>query len=144
MTAPVPHACALRIAQSDYSYGGIPSAQILLGLPTHHNGGMSDTALPVALCCYKNRAVVTNRCDLCNAEYACPEFKSKEAVMQFNAMIPPSMLLVPLPIELWPGMCAELVPGLPSRSTRPASCESTESPVRRFVSALIGEDPHAT
>jgi hypothetical protein len=36
------------------------------------------------------------------------------------------------------------VPGLPSRSTRPASYESTESPVRRFVSALIGDDPHAT
>ena len=108
---------------------------------------MSDTA-PVALCCYKNRAVVTNRCDLCTAEYACPEFKSKAAVLQFNAMIPPSMLLAPLPIELWPGMRANIASGLPAQSNHSASNESTsnkstESPVRRFVSALIGDGPHA-
>ena len=105
---------------------------------------MSDTALPVALCCYKNRAVVTNRCDLCTVEYACPEFKSKAAVLQFNAMIPPSMLLAPLPIELWPGMHASTVAGLPPHSTPSASNGSTESPVRRFVSALIGDGPRAT
>ena len=121
-----------------------PLTQMLLGLTTHDNARMSDTALPVALCCYKNRAVVTNRCDLCTAEYACPEFKSKAAVLQFNAMIPPSMLLAPLPIELWPSMRANTAAGLLPHSTHSASNESTESPVRRFVSALIGDGPHAT
>ena len=120
-----------------------PQKQMLFGVPTHNNCRMSDTALPVALCCYKNRAVLVNRCDLCKAEYACPEFKSKAAVMQFNAMIPPSMLLAPLPIELWPSMCANIAPGMFSRSTRCASNESTESPVGRFVSTLIDGDPHA-
>ena len=47
--------------------------------------------------------------------------------MQFNALIPPSMLLSPLPIELWPNMSP------PSIRT---STESTESPIRRFVSTL--------
>jgi hypothetical protein len=116
---------------------------MLFRVPTQHNAAMSDTVLPVALCCYKNRAVVVDRCDLCKAEYACPEFKSKAAVLQFNAMIPPSMLLAPLPIELWPSMCANIAPGMFSRSTRSTSSESTESPVGRFVSTLIDGDPHA-
>ena len=103
---------------------------------------MSDA--PVALCCYKNRAVVAFRCAQCNAEYACPEFKSKAAVMKFNAMIPPSMLLAPLPIELWPSMAADVASGLCSRSTHSTSNEATESPVRRFVSTLIGVDPRTT
>jgi hypothetical protein len=104
---------------------------------------MSDTVLPVAVCCYRNRAVLANRCDLCKTEFACPEFKSKAAVMKFNALIPPSMLLAPLPIELWPSMCANVAPDLFSRCTHPASNESTESPIRRFVSTLIDGDPHA-
>jgi hypothetical protein len=116
---------------------------MLLMVPTHNNAAMSDPAIPVALCCYKNRAIVVNRCDLCKGEYACPEFKSKAAVMQFNAMIPPSMLLAPLPIELWPSMCANIAPGMFSRSTSSTSNESTESPVGRFVSTLIDGDPQA-
>jgi hypothetical protein len=98
---------------------------------------MPDSAHTVALCCYKERAVVSNRCDLCKAEYACPEFRTKAAVMQFNAMIPASMLLAPLPIELWPSKCA----------TQTASNESTDSPLRRFVSTLglpVDRDPHST
>jgi hypothetical protein len=98
---------------------------------------MSDTSHPVGLCCYKNRAVIQNRCDECKAEYACPEFKTKAAVVQFNAMIPPSMLLAPLPIELWPGMCAVVLPDMPSQSPHPPSNQSIESPVRRLVSTLI-------
>ena|ERR1700730_4086591 len=116
---------------------------MLFRVPTHNNAAMSDPALPVALCCYKNRAVVVSRCGLCEAEYACPEFKSKAAVMQFNAMIPPSMLLAPLPIELWPSMCANIAPGVFSRSTRSTSDGSAESPVGRFVSTLIDGDPQA-
>jgi hypothetical protein len=116
---------------------------MLFRVPTHNNAAMSDTAVPVALCCYRNRALVVNRCDLCKAEYACAEFKSKAAVMQFNAMIPPSMLLAPLPIELWPSMCADIAPGMFSRSIRATSNESTESPVGRFVSTLIDGDPQA-
>ena len=134
--------CALRTAKSDYSYGTIPKGHVLLRVASLNNGLMSDTALPVALCCYKNRTMVVNRCDLCKSEYACPEFKTKAAVMKFNALIPPSMLLAPLPIELWPRMCGNVAPALASRSThQSASSESTESPVRRFVSTLIDGDP---
>jgi hypothetical protein len=122
---------------------GSPKKQMLFRVPTHNNAAMSDTAVPVGLCCYKNRAILVNRCDLCKAEYACPEFKSKAAVMKFNALIPPSMLLAPLPIELWPSMCSNVAPGLSSKSTHSASNGSTESPVRRFVSTLIDGDPQA-
>jgi hypothetical protein len=89
---------------------------------------MPHTAHTVALCCYKDRAVVLNRCELCKAEYGCPEFKTKAAVMKFNALIPPSMLLAPLPMELWPNMCR--------RVSSPTSSQSTESPVRQFVATL--------
>jgi hypothetical protein len=76
-------------------------------------------------------------------EYGCAEFKSKAALLQFNAMIPPSMLLAPLPIELWPNMCG----GVSSNTSQSAQCasnESTESPLRRFVSTLglpLNTDP---
>jgi hypothetical protein len=143
MTRETHRPCALRTTGSDYSYGSIPPKQMSLGVRTHNNVAMSDTALPVAVCCYKNRAVAANRCDFCEAEYACPEFKSKAAVMQFNAMIPPSMLLSPLPIELWPSMCADVAPGMFSRATRSPRNESTDSPVGRFVSTLIDDDPRA-
>jgi hypothetical protein len=65
-------------------------------------------------------------------EYGCPEFKTKAALVQFNAMIPPSMLLAPLPIELWPNVCGGV---------------STESPIRRFISTLglpLDPDPNST
>ena len=111
---------------------------------TRNNIWMSDTSSPIALCCYKHRAMVVTRCNACKAEYACPEFKTKAAVMQFNAMIPPSMLLAPLPIELWPSMCADVAPGMFSRSVQAASNKKTESPVCRFVSTLIDADPHSS
>src|SRR3984893_10240847 len=95
--------------------------QVFVKAPTDDNMSMSDTARTVALCCYKDRAVVSIRCDLCKSEYACPEFRTKAAVMQFNAMIPPSMLLAPLPIQLWPSMCAPAGPGMFSRSVQAAS-----------------------
>jgi hypothetical protein len=140
----IERSCALRTARSDYSYGILPEEQVLLRVATLNNAPMPDTALPVALCCYRNRTMVVNRCDLCKSEYACPEFKSKAAVMKFNALIPPSMLLAPLPIELWPRMCANVAPALSSQSTRQSSSiESTECPVRRFVSTLIDGDPQA-
>jgi hypothetical protein len=60
--------------------------------------------------------------------------------MKFNALIPPSMMLAPLPIELWPSMCANVAPDVFSRCTHPGS---NESPIRRFVSTLIDGDPHA-
>jgi hypothetical protein len=99
-----------------------------------------------ALCCYKNRAVVSYRCALCRTEYACPEFRTKAALLKFNALIPPSMLLSPLPIELWPNMCAAIPPHQSERSS--ASNEPTDSPARRFVSAALGlpidQDPDST
>jgi hypothetical protein len=76
-------------------------------------------------------------------EYGCPEFKTKAALVQFNAMIPPSMLLAPLPIELWPNMCGG-VSSVTSQSAQSPSNELTESPLRRFVSTLglpLNTDP---
>lgn len=107
---------------------------------------MPDTANPVALCCYKNRALVSNRCGHCMPEYGCAEFKTKAALVQFNAMIPPSMLLAPLPIELWPKMCGGVSTDT-SQSAQSASNESTESPLRRFVSTLglpLDADPSSS
>ena len=121
--------------------------QVFVKAPTDDNMSMTDTARTVALCCYKDRAVVSIRCELCKSEYACLEFRTKAAVMQFNAMIPPSMLLAPLPIELWPNMCADIAPGMSSQPIDSASNESTESPLRRFGSTLglpIERDPHST
>jgi hypothetical protein len=80
-------------------------------------------------------------------EYGCPEFKTKAALVQFNAMIPPSMLLAPLPIELWPNMCGGVSIDPSSRSAQSASNESTESPIRRFISTLglpLDPDPNST
>jgi hypothetical protein len=108
---------------------------------------MADTAHGIAVCCYNDRAVVLNRCGVCKAEYACPEFKTKAALVQFNAMIPASMLLSPLPIEIWPSMCADVAPDVPSQPSQRAVDEPPESPVRRLVSALglpINLDPQST
>jgi hypothetical protein len=105
---------------------------------------MSDTARTVAVCCYKHRAVVLERCDQCKADYECPEFKSKAAVVEFNALIPPSMLLAPLPIELWPNMCAYLARQRSQPSADSISDESTPSPIRRFVSTLVNRNPHSS
>jgi hypothetical protein len=107
---------------------------------------MPDSAPTIALCCYKGRAVVSHRCEQCKTEYACPEFKTKAAVVQFNAMIPPSMLLAPLPIELWPNMCTDIAPGMSSGSSLCRASESTESPVQRLVAMLglsIDIDSHS-
>jgi hypothetical protein len=93
---------------------------------------MSDSTPTIALCCYIVRALVSDRCKQCKTRYACPEFKTKAAVVQFNAMIPPSMLLAPLPIELWH---ADIAPDTTSQPSR-GSSNSTESPVRRLVSTL--------
>jgi hypothetical protein len=101
----------------------------------HDNRSMSDTLDMIALCCYKDRAVVSSRCESCKTEYGCLQFTTKAAVVQFNALIPPSMLLAPLPIELWPSMC-DVSPDMSLQSTQCASNESTESPIRRFVSTL--------
>src|SRR3984957_4451336 len=102
---------------------------------------MSEIPRTVALCCYKHRAVVLERCDQCKSDYACPEFKSKAAVVEFNALIPPSMLLAPLPIELWPNMCAYMARPRSKPSTDSPSDESTPSPLRRFVSTLVNRSP---
>lgn len=93
--------------------------------------------MTAALCCYKTRSVILQRCKLCLLEYACPEFKTTAEVLKFNALIPPSMLLSPLPIELWPNMCAT-APRDSSLQHTPPSTESPESPARRFVSTIVG------
>src|SRR6267154_2256143 len=109
---------------------------------------MAETLQTIALCCYKDRAVVLNRCGLCNQEYACPEFKTKAALVQFNAMIPAAMLLSPLPIELWPNMMSpDVAPDMSAQRSHCVASESTESPVRRLILALglpINLDPQST
>jgi hypothetical protein len=80
-------------------------------------------------------------------EYGCSEFRSTAALVQFNALIPPSMLLAPLPIELWPNMCGGGSHDKSSQPAQSASNESTQSPVRRFVSTLglpLDADPNST
>jgi hypothetical protein len=132
---------------SDYSYCEIPFKHIFVPTKTYDNGQMIDSAHAVALCCYKSRAVALNRCKFCKPEYACPAFASKTALVQFNAIIPPSMLLAPLPIELWPNMCGGVPRDMSHQSTQPASSESTESPLRRFASTLglsFDVDPNST
>jgi hypothetical protein len=67
--------------------------------------------------------------------------------VQFNALIPPSMLLAPLPIELWPNMCAGISSYMSSQSAQSAPTESTESPIRRFIASLglrPDVDPNST
>jgi hypothetical protein len=90
---------------------------------------MSDT-LTTALCCFDRRAVVAVRCKRCTSKYQCPEFKTHAALLQFNAMIPPSMLSAPLPIEIWPGMSKQL------QSENSAPKANSSDPVRRLVTAL--------
>jgi hypothetical protein len=97
---------------------------------------MSHSVPTIALCCYKHRALVLEQCGQCKAEYGCPEFKSKAAAVQFNAMIPPSMLLAPLPIELWPNMCPDMARDLSSQSSQCTANESIDPPLRRLVSIL--------
>jgi hypothetical protein len=68
-------------------------------------------------------------------------------LLQFNALIPPSMLLAPLPIELWPNMCASISSYMSSQSAPIAPSESTESPIRLFISSLglrPDADPNST
>ena len=119
---------------SDYSY------ERILHRKLYRKAADSQIArMPVhafGLYCFKNRAVVLTRCDLCKEDYGCPEFKSKAAVMKFNAMIPSSMILAPLPIELWPNMCGAVSLEVTLRSSESASSESTASPVRRLGSML--------
>jgi hypothetical protein len=121
---------------SDYSYVRILYPRYPSRSAAHHNGRMPDNEPTIALCCYKDRAVILVRCKECKVKYACPEFKTKASVVQFNAIIPPSMLLAPLPIELWPNMCADVARDMCSQSSQGPASDSADSPVRRLVSTL--------
>ena len=132
---------------SDYSYHEIQLKHIFVPTLIYDNTQMTDPAHAVALCCYKSRAVALNRCKFCKPEYACPAFASKTALLQFNAIIPPSMLLAPLPIELWPNMCGGVPRDMSQQSAQATSNQSTESPLRRFASTLglsLDADPNST
>ena len=97
---------------------------------------MTDSGNMVALCCYKYRVVVLDRCDHCKAEYACPGFTTTAAVVEFNAIIPPSMLSSPLPIELWPNMGADPAIERSLAADTHGSSDYLECRLRRLVSAL--------
>jgi hypothetical protein len=55
-----------------------------------------------ALCCYKERAVLSSRCVVCKWAYSCPTFTSAAEVKRFYGLIPRPMRGEPLPVELWP------------------------------------------
>lgn len=120
------------VTESEHSYSD--RGRELLG---SRSVAQEHAQMTAALCCYKTRSVILQRCKLCKTEYACPEFKTMAEVLKFNALIPPSMLLSPLPIELWPSMCATEPFGSSERHIPPPT-ESPESPARRFVSTIVG------
>ena len=99
-------------------------------MPDTLTSALPDT-LTTAVCCFDRRAVVAVRCNRCTSKYQCPEFRTHAALLQFNALIPPSMLSAPLPIEIWPGMSKQLE----SENSVQNAC-SGEGPVRRLVAAL--------
>ena len=94
---------------------------------------MLHTEHSVAICCYTDRVVTTQRCPHCRGDYGCPIFKTTAELLHFNALIPPSMLGSPLPLNLWPNLWLTVVsdeyPGL-------TACVDDESPVRLLAAAL--------
>jgi hypothetical protein len=83
------------------------------------------------------------RCGHCKADYGCLTFKTTTELLRFNALIPPSMLGSPLPLNLWPERWLAIVSDEYPES---AACAAEgESPVRRLASALgLKVDPGAS
>ena len=54
---------------------------------------MSSTGPGVAICCYSDRVVAAKQCARCKRDYGCLTFKTTAELVQFNALIPASMLV---------------------------------------------------
>ena len=104
---------------------------------------MSSTDRGVAICCYTDRAVAAERCARCKHDYGCLTFKTTAELLQFNALIPASMLGAPLPLNLWPSRWLALVP---DECPESAACAvDTGSPVRLLATVLgLVLDPGAS
>lgn len=95
---------------------------------------MSSTDRGVAICCYTDRAVAAGRCARCKHAYGCPTFKTTAELLQFNALIPASMLGAPLPLNLWPSQWQAIVS---EELLESAACAAdVESPIRLLAFAL--------
>ncbi|HEY2634016.1 MAG TPA: hypothetical protein VGI51_04810 [Steroidobacteraceae bacterium] len=95
---------------------------------------MSSTDRGVAICCYTDRAVAAQRCVRCKQDYGCLTFKTTAELVQFNALIPASMLGAPLPLNLWPHQWQAIVS---DELLEAAACAAdAESPIRLLAFAL--------
>jgi hypothetical protein len=95
---------------------------------------MSSTDRGVAICCYTDRAVAAQRCPGCRRDYGCLTFKTTAELVQFNALIPASMLGAPLPLNLWPNQWQAIVSDEVLESA--ACAADAESPIRLLAFAL--------
>jgi hypothetical protein len=95
---------------------------------------MSSTARGVAICCYSDRAVAAKQCARCKRDYGCLPFKTTAELVQFNALIPASMLGAPLPLNLWPNQWQAIVSDELLESA--ARAADAESPIRLLAFAL--------
>jgi hypothetical protein len=95
---------------------------------------MSSTDRGVAICCYTDRAVAAEQCARCKHDYGCLTFKTTAELVQFNALIPASMLGAPLPLNLWPNQWQAIVS---DELLESAACAAdAESPIRLLAFAL--------
>jgi len=95
---------------------------------------MSSTDRDVAICCYSDRAVAVERCARCKEHYGCLTLKTTAELVQFNALIPASMLGAPLPLNLWPNQWQAIVS---DELLESAACAAdAESPIRLLAFAL--------
>jgi hypothetical protein len=95
---------------------------------------MSSTGRGVAICCYSDRVVAAKQCARCKRDYGCLTFKTTAELVQFNALIPASMLGAPLPLNLWPNRWHAIVSDELLESA--ARAADAESPIRLLAFAL--------
>ena len=94
-----------------------------------YEGPMTETRC-VAVCCYKSRAITSERCAHCQPDFGCLGFGSSAELAHFTRLIPPSMLGAPLPLNLWPKFWKAIEP-----DAEPILA-SDPTPARLFVAAL--------
>lgn len=97
---------------------------------------MTKTEAGIGICCYSSRALAFRRCAHCKPEFGCPTFKTMAEVIRFNALIPATMLDSPLPLDLWPTMCRDVMPQATLQTTARPISASEESPLRLLAATL--------